>query len=174
MSISGGAWRKTGGRSPRLSAGSDGWEDYWARKGVDEALKQPATLRDTLQGLRHTTYITVGLSVAIHLALSSFINGRWPSLGPMAVYALGCLGVVFAVLYVHYPVKTVGMDIYPERFLQYTNRRQAKDFIRHITKLVEDSRLPLMRRSNAVKVSVWSVGVQMLGICLAWMERIIP
>jgi len=171
MSISGRAWRRAAGHSPRPPAESDGWEDYWARKGIDEALKQRITLQDTLQGLRHTTYITVGLSIAIHLVFRDLADGWQPSLAPVTVYVLGCLGVLFVALYVHYPVK-VGMDIYPDRFLEYTNRSQAKDFVNHIKELVARSQPPLMRRSRAVNVSVWSVSAQVLGICLAWMERI--
>ena len=175
-------WRGLEDDVPTGVAPSTDWGDYWVRKGIDEALKKPDELREILHNLRHSTYVVVGVAAGLLLGIVGTMqilyadsSPEWRRyLTPFIVYILGWIGVLVAVLYVHYPTKNVGMDIYPDRCLQYTTRDQAKIFIDGIQDRVRKSRKPLETRAKAVKIAIWSVVVQIVSVVLATIEGIIP
>ena len=169
-------------RPSTTSQPSADWKDYWVQKSIDEALKKPDDLRDSLNNLRHTTYITVAISAGLLVGVIGAIQILYPDNSPawrpylttVILYILGWLSVLCTTLYIHYPIKSIGMDIQPEKVLKYTTRDQADAFIKGIQERVESSRKPLTRRAIAVKVSIVSVAVQMASIVLAAIEGIVP
>lgn len=62
-------WRGREDDAPTGVAPSTDWGDYWVRKGIDEALKKPDELRETLHNLRHSTYVVVGVAAGLLLGI---------------------------------------------------------------------------------------------------------
>ena len=112
-------------RSSTTSQPSVDWKDYWVQKSIDEALKKPDDLRDSLNNLRHTTYITVAISAGLLVGVIGAIQILYPDDSPawrpylttVILYIFGWLSVLCATLYIHYPIKSIGMDIQPEKVL---------------------------------------------------------
>ena len=170
------------------------WRAWWLRFWVSEFSAHPQRQIETLAGLRASTYVAAGFSLAGHALVAAC--GLWSATPARGVYLAGAVAVLFAVACAHWPAgpetsiaaKWAEEEVWlegeeppepPELMVRsgpwwlanpelFTEADDAKHYIQRAREQIAKSAKGLRRRCIAVRCAFGALAVQAAPL-LFWM-----